>query len=325
MTIFVLALVAGTLAHSPASAAESASIQAILTPEGGGRMIANSQTNPDDESWSWEACTVDLRTCTPFTEGRIVETAGAPVPSVFRVTSSRGATTLSPQWNGKVTSTSLPSIAGTVRANELVVPVPGEWSGGWEGDVDWTQLAACKGPNDNDCTTLTHRHYVGGCANGAAVIDPMFTGMYLRVADRRIPAHTPELAYAVGSPYTPDIWPAGATVSVAFAGRIKAATGPPASDCGPSPLVEASISSRGVATVRCGLGCRATLVARQGKRKAAVVRKLAPLPYVPREASAQPKLRLRPGQKKRFNPGPIRMIVKVYGRSVASRTVTFDS
>jgi hypothetical protein len=320
---FALALVAGTLPHS-AQAAESASIQAILTPEGGGRMIANSQTNPDDETWSWDACTVDLETCTPFAQGRSVETAGAPVPSVFRVTSSRGATTLSPRWNGKVASVSPPSIAGTVRANQLVVPVPGEWSGGWEDDVDWSQLAACKVPRDEGCTTLTHRHYVGGCANGAAVIDPMFTGMYLRVADRRIPAHTPELAYAVGSPYTPDIWPAGSTVSVAFVGRIQPAAGPPVSGCGPSPLVEASISSRGIATVRCGLGCRAILIARQGKRKAVVSRRLAPLPYVPREGSAQPKLRLKPGQRKRFEPGPIRMIVKVYGKRVASRTVAFN-
>lgn len=319
---FAAAVSVGMLAGSSAAlAAESAEIQPVLAPNGSGRMVVNSQTNPDDETWAWESCTLDLKTCTPFARGRIVETTDAPVPAIFRATSTRGAVALSPQWNGTVAAVSPPSVAGTVQANELVVPVPGEWRGGWAGDVDWTQLAACKGAADEGCTTLTHRHYIGGCRNGAAVIDPMFTGMYLRVATWRMPAHTPELMYAVGSPYTPDIWHRGATVSVAIVGRIQAAAGAPASGCGPSPLVEASISSRGVATVRCGLGCRATLVARQGKRKARVFRELAPVPEVPRKGMALPRLRLRAQQMKRFEAGPVRMFVKVYGRGVASRTV----
>jgi len=317
-------LVGLTSATTPAFAAESATIQPVITEDGGGRMVANSQTNPEDETWSWEACGIDLESCTPFAHGRIIETAGAPAPTIFRVTSSYGATTLSPRWNGRVASTSPPSIAGTVRANELVVPVPGEWTGGWEGDVDWTQLAACKGPSDEECTTLTDRHYVGGCRNGAAVIDPRFTGMYLRVADRRIPAHTFELAYGVSSPYGADIWPRGQVVSVASVGRIQPAEGPPAGDCGPSPLVEASISKHGVASVRCGLGCRATLIARQGKRKARVSRQLAPLPDTLPKGTTKPKLRLRSGQLRRFEPGPVRFVVRVYGKRVASRTVLID-
>lgn len=322
IAVFAVALNAGILANPlPALAAESAEIQPVLDPNGSGRMVVNSQTNPDDETWAWESCTLDLKTCTPFAHGRIVETAGAPVPTIFRATSNRGATALSPQWNGTVAAVSPPSVAGAVQANELVVPVRGEWRGGWAGDVDWTQLAACKGPADEGCTTLTHRHYIDGCGNGAAVIDPMFTGMYLRVAAWRMPANTPELMYAVGSPYTPDIWQRGPTVSVALVGRIQAATGPPASGCGPSPLVEASISRRGVATVRCGLGCRATLVARQGKRRARVSRKLAPLPAAPRKGTTLPALRLQARQMKRFEAGPVRMFVEVYGRRVASRTV----
>ena len=319
-TLVVLA--AGLWAGPPSAlAAESAEIQPVLNLDGSGRMIVNSQTNPDSETWSWESCSVDLDRCAPFAQGRIVETPGTPVPAVFRATSSLGAVALSPRWNGRVSALSAPSVAGTVRANELVVPVPGQWLGGWEGDVDWTQLAACRRPADEGCTTLTHRHYVGGCKNGAAVIDPRFTGMYLRVAARRIPAHTPELAYAVGSPYTPDIWTPGPTVAVAFVGRIEAATGPPASGCGPSPLVKASISSRGVATVRCGLACRAVLVVRQGRRRASVSRRLAALPEVLPKGTALPRLRLGRKQLKRFAPGRARFVLRVYGRPVASRTL----
>lgn len=317
-------LAVALVAAPTAAAAEQASIQAVLNLDGSGRMIANSQTNPDDETWSREACPVNLTTCSPFTRGRIVETAGAPVPSVFRVTSSYGAITLSPRWNGNVSPASPPSVAGMVKANELVVPLAGQWTGGWEGDVDWTQLAACVGPEDEGCTTLTHRHYVGGCANGAAVIDPIFTGRYLRVADRRVPAHTPELAFAVGSPYTADIWHRGPTVSVAVVGRIKPATGPAASGCGPSPLVKASISSKGVATVRCDLGCRAVLVARQGKREARVARTISPSSHSALRSDTAPRLQLRPGQVKRFAPGAVRMIAKAYGRRAAARTVLLD-
>jgi hypothetical protein len=308
-------------ASTPILAAESASIQPVIAPDGGGRMVANSQTNPADETWSWEACTLGLKKCSPFAQGRIVDTAGAPIPTVFRVTSSYGATTLSPRWNGRVASVSPPTVTGTVRANELVVPVPGEWRGGWEGDVDWTQLAACKGPHDEGCTTLTDMHFVGGCKNGAAVIDPMFTGMYLRVADWRVSADSAILDYGVGSPYSPHIWSRGQVISTAIVGRIQPATGPAASKCGPLPLVEASISRKGVATVRCKFGCRATLVARQDKRRARISRKLAPLSPTAGQSATKPKLQLRSSQLRGFDPGPVDMIVKADGKRVASRTV----
>jgi hypothetical protein len=324
VAVVVLGVGFAAASCSPATAVEGASIQAVLDPGGGGRMIVNSQTNPPDETWSWEACTTDLATCTPFAQGRIVETAGAPVPSVFRAVSSRGATALSPRWDGQVESVSSPSAMGTPQANELVVPIPGRWRGGWEGDVDWTQLAACEGPRDEGCTTLTDRHYVGGCPNGAAVIDPMFTGMYLRVADRRIPAHTLELAYGVSSPYGPDIWAAGPTVSVSVLGRIRAATGPPASGCGPSPLVRASISKKGVATVRCGLACLATLVARQGRRMAKMSRRLAGQPGNRRNVPA-PRLRLPKRKLARFHPGRIHMALMVNGKRFAARTLLLRS
>lgn len=319
--VALLLIVGGAAGAKPANAAESASIQAVLNPNGSGGMIANSQTNPEGETWSWESCTPALVDCRPFAGGRMVETTGASPETIFRVTSSRGATTLSPVWHGTVAPAAPPTISGTVRANELVTPIPGGWHGGWAGDVDWTQLAACTKPSDGDCTTLTHRHYTDGCPNGAAVLDPAFTGRFLRVADQRVPAHTPELAFAVGSPYGPDIWRAGPTVSVAFVGRIVPATGLHVDECGPSALVEASISSRGIATVRCGLGCSAVLVARQKTRRAHLARKLNPLPFIPQRSRDIPTLRLSRQSLARFEPGQVLITVRVDGRKVARRTV----
>ena len=309
------------LAVGDAWAAESASIQTVLETNGGGQMVANSQTNPGDETWSWDSCTLALTVCRPFAQGRIVETAGAKAETVFRATSSRGATTLSPVWHGVVTPAAPPSIGGKVRAGELVVPIPGRWNGGWDGDVDWTQLAACATPHDDACTTLTDRHYVGGCPNGAAVLDPAFTGQYLRVADRRVPAHTLELAYGVLTPYGSDIWQAGPTVSVAFMGRIAPTISSDAADCGPAALVEASISGKGIATVRCELGCRAALIAKRGTLKARLTRKLDPDPSLPSRDHPAPILRLSPRSLVRLEPGRVRMTVRVNGRRVARRTV----
>lgn len=61
-----------------------------------------------------------------------------------------------------------------------------EWRGGWAGDAHFTQLAACANAQGTACTTLTDMHYPSRCANGAAVLDPAFTGDYLRVADQLV-------------------------------------------------------------------------------------------------------------------------------------------
>jgi len=320
VTVGVFALAVSVLGTGVATAgAETASIQAALNDDGSGEMIANSQLNPEGEAWSWEACTPGPLACSAFGSGRIVQTAGAGAPTVFRATSNRGPSALSPVWHGNVFSTSPPSISGTVRANELVTPAPGEWSGGWEGDVDWTQLAACPTPAGVECTTLTDRHYVDSCPNGAAVIDPAFTGDYLRVADQRMPAHTPEPLYAAVSPYGSDTWAEGPTVSVAIVGRIARANGAREGDCGPPPLTEASISRRGVARVECGLGCNAVLVARRGNREARVTRRLAAAQFP--EAPEPVTLRLSRRALTRLGPGRARMVVKIDGRRAARRAI----
>jgi hypothetical protein len=318
-----LALGTGTLSAEPARAAESAKIQAVLNSDGGGRMVANSQTNPSDETWFWEACAPDLSTCTPFGSVRIVNTTGAAAETVFRVTSSYGATTLSPVWHGNVTSLGPPSVSGVVRANELVTPVPGQWNGGWDGDFDLTQLSACAIPAGDACTTITDFRYARGCQSGATVLDPAFTGEYLRVADERFGVGTAFTLEGAASPYGHEAWTAGPTTSVAIVGRIGRAAGPRTINCGPPPLVQASISKSGVATVKCGLGCRVVLLARRGPHTVRLTRKLPPTPLIPPRKGI-PKLRLLPQSLARLGPGSVRMIVTVDGKRAARRTVLLD-
>jgi len=315
----------GTIAlgGGDAMALERAEISTSLNPDGSGSMITNSQTNPSDEVWSWEACEPDLSSCAPFATGRIVSTDGAAAETVFRVTSSLGATALSPVWHGNVAATGLPSVAGTVRANELVSPVAGQWSGGWDGGGDLFQLAACMTLSGTGCTTLTHSNYPRQCPGTAVVLDPFFTGRYLRVADWRLGAGPYVMPlYAVVTPYGHRGWEPRPTVSAAVVGRIAPATRDRAASCGPPPLVEAAISRRGIATVTCGLGCRIVLIARRGTRSVRLVREVArPTPGRLRGPIAlgipRPKL-------DRLDPGRVRIVVKVNGVRAARRTTLLD-
>jgi hypothetical protein len=237
----LLVLAAATMAWIPsgATAAESATLSTSLNANGSGFLIANSQTNPETEVWVWQACSADLSTCSPFGSGRSISTDGAQPNTRFKATSSYGAIGTSSLWLGGLRPLSSPRISGLIKGNQRVTPGPGRWRGGWSDDYDIFQLAACKSPKGLHCTTLTDLNYPEKCPRGAAVLDPIFTGSYLRVADQRIGTGTVFLDFAVGSPYEGKLWTANQSTSVAIIGRIAKATGPRASSCGPPPLTEA--------------------------------------------------------------------------------------
>lgn len=105
-------------------------MQSLLNDDGSGRLFVNTGIG---EPWSWEACAPDLSGCVPFGTGREITTAGAGPETVFRVSGSATAGLIpgvSPIWHGNVASTGTPSVGGIVRANELVTPLSGTWSGG---------------------------------------------------------------------------------------------------------------------------------------------------------------------------------------------------
>jgi len=314
----------GAFGSSVASASEHASIAGFLNPDGTGGMIANSQTNPEGETWNWESCTPLLSACRPLGQGRIIETFSAKPEVVFRTTSSLGATAVSSTWHGNVASKAPPTMVGRVQANELVTPIPGRWRGGWTDDLDRIQLAACSTRNDAHCTTLTDRHYTEGCPNDAAVIAPAFTGKYLRVADQRISAQTLELDYGLGSPYGQPVWKASKTTSVAFFGRIAPAVGNEPAECGPEPLVEASVAEGGGAIVRCGFGCNTTLTITQGRHRARVSRRLEPLPYIPARARDIPRLRIPARRLTDFRSGYAQATITVDGKRAARRAIWLE-
>jgi hypothetical protein len=292
--------------------AEPAPFQALLNPDGSGRLFTNNGSTP-----AWLVCSPDRLTCRPFATGGDITTAGAPSSVVFWA----GENWLSPVWSGNVTSVESPSLSGVLRANELVTPVPGRWQGGWATDRDETQLSACKDQAGTDCETLTDTRYPGGCPGGAAVLDPIFTGLYLRVADRRVAADNISLLEAVGSPFGREVWGSSPTTSVAVVGRIASSKGPRTARCGPPPLVQVSISRKGVAKVMCSLGCRASLKAKGGGAAKKTTRSLRPFPLNAASNQPVPRLSLPPSSLAALGSGQISFVVLIDGKPSASRTV----
>lgn len=312
-----IALWAFALQLAPATA-QSAPFQALLNPDGSGRLFVNNGSEP-----SWAVCEPSLSNCRPFASGGDVTTAGAPPNVVFRA--ETGSLTepqwVTPTWHGNVTPLAPPFVTGTIRANELVTPVPGRWQGGWSTDHDTTQLSACKSPAGGDCITLTDSRYPASCSGGAAVLDPVFVGRYLRVADRRLAADTTTTLEGVNSPYGHEVWPPTAITSVAMAGRIGPPTHARASQCGPPPLVRASISAGASARVRCGLGCHASLLAKRNGRTVQLARTLRPFPLAAPTNYPIPKLSLSSRALSRLGHGRARVVVLVDGKRAADRTV----
>lgn len=323
LAALVIALATGWPAIPMADADEDigqvADIETRLLPDGKGEMFAWALRDEPGRTWTWEACAPDLTGCADFGAGVRVSTAGSEPETVFRATSSDSLSATSPIWHGDLASVAAPSVSGAIRANELVTALPGRWRGGWEGDRDLLQLAACLAPEGAICTTLTDTHYFSGCGSNTAVIDRGFAGRYLRVANSRTDGSALSPAFVIESPYGGTAWAPGATTSVAVVGQIDPAAGPRAAGCGPPPLSSVSISKRGVATVMCGLGCRAVLVGKRGRRRARIRRRIAASP----EIAEAPSLALRLPRRAltRLGVGRARVVVRIDGEWAAARKV----
>jgi hypothetical protein len=194
-------------------------------------------------------------------------------------------------------------------------PVAGRWSGGWDGDFDRLQLAACTGPDGTGCISLTEPNHYRGCPQEGALVDVAFTGRYLRVADDRLGVGTVFAAYLVRSPYGTPVWPQSPTTSVSVVGRIAPATGPRAARCGPPPLISATLSERGVAKVRCGVPCVVGLRVQRRFYRARVEETLP--------AAGSATVRLPAEVLRNLGRGRASITVEVDGTPFAARTVKF--
>ena len=271
---------------------------------------------------TWESCRADLTACKPFATGNF-NTGDAPPETVFR--GSGGLIT--PLWKGTLRETAPPSVRGQIRGNEVVVPVAGDWTGGWASDYDALSLSICRTAAGEHCIEIDYESVRKPCGSeGTALIDPAFAGRYLRVVDRHYGSGT--VFVGVGhSPYYPigEIQPE-ATVSMAVVDKIASATGPATINCGPPPLIDASIAVDGSAEVACELiACRATLIAQRDGKTARVKRKIAATPLSRDKSGTATRFHLRPSVIDSLGGGTIKVSLKVNGTVVARRSVRAGS
>lgn len=298
---------------APASSAKHVEIQALMNPDGSGQLSIIGPPGP----WRWEACSPDLKSCSHFGGGREIATRGAPAGTVFRV-KGNGAVGVSPEWRGPVRQLEASTVLGLVRANEFVSPIPGIWSGGWKGEFSAMQLSACTTAAGEGCTTLTDPHFVRNCAASSSfVLDARFAGSYLRVADKRSGVGpSPELPFAVTSPFGGEVWAARRITSVAIVGHIAPAIAAFPGECGPPAPAKGFISKRGVAFITCPAGCRAELQGTGNGRSAHVVRQLPEQNALFVAPATEIRLPMRV-----VGENPARLVVRIDGRQVARRTV----
>jgi hypothetical protein len=311
LLVLVITLWTG-MPRAELAVAEGAPFQALLNPDGSGRLLVNNGSSP-----AWMVCAPDLSNCRPFATGGDISTSGAPSGIVFWA----GDGWLSPTWRGNVMAQGPPAVSGTLRANELVTPVPGGWQGGWATDRDTTQLSACETQAGTGCITLTDPRYPASCLGESAVLDPVFVGRYLRIANRRFAADTVTTLEAVTSPYGQEVWASSPTASIAVVGRIGPAIRPRTEKCGPPPLVRVTISARATAKVRCGLGCSASLIVRRKGQVKKITRKLRPFSLAAARNEPIPELSLPPGALADLGSGKAHIVVSVDGKRAARRTV----
>jgi hypothetical protein len=318
---FFLAAATTIVALTPATAQArqpyEAEMQTLYNADGSGMLFANGANT------TWERCNPDLSICESAGTARAISTGDAAPGTVFRL----GGTPTGPVWHGNLSALSPPGVQGVLSANELVTPVPSTWQGGWEGSFDQTQLAACKTPTGEGCISISANKYVDGCPGGGAILDPSFVGDYLRIADGRFGPGAVETADAYTSPYDHEIWEPNGRTAVAMLGQIAAATHERTATCGPKPLVEAWISSSGVAKVSCVYGCEATLVAGHGGRTVRTTRPVpatGPTPSKELEPSGY-TLAASSGALKRLGGGRTNFAVEVGGQIFARKSVKLPS
>jgi hypothetical protein len=299
----------------PALAAQRLQMQALIEPDGGGRLFVQ---DPGGE-WKWESCTSQLTECTRVAGGRELTVRGEQPGTVF-VVRGGGLKGVSPEWRGAARVITPPRAAGEVRAGGYVDPIPGRWTGGWKGEYSQLQMAACAGPDGGNCTALTGLHYLRPCPVGNSIVLPSWTaGRYLRVAERRVGGGPPvEPAYAV-SGTSEEVWTANRTVAVAVVGEILPPPDPPEGECGPPLEPRAWISKDGVASVECQGGCAVELVADRDGRTRRVRRRVSasgPLLLPP-----PLELQFSKSDLRRLGVGRLHVVVLIDGRKIASRAL----
>lgn len=229
------------LAMPGVAAAQAPAIEILygVAPDGGGTLSA-SPMPPTEGDVTWSSCAGGGPACVPYPSeprSRPALNAGDSAPgTVFEAQIAVGGqlvTARSLPYQGRVRWTEPPGIAGRLRANGFVRPIPAKWTGGWGNQRSYPQLQVCTGPRARHCLVLSDANYWDRCPGTGAVIPKHYTGWWLRAVDRRGGPFIPLLAIYYGSPELVPLAPlGGAATALTPPIRIAPAAGPPRRTCG---------------------------------------------------------------------------------------------
>lgn len=232
---------------------------------------------------AWQRCVGDL--CEETGVANQLFQPGPTAPGVrFQATGSydgRPATALTPEWGGRVTNVTPPTLSGEIKVGAPLTATGGAWSGGWPDDYSELQIRACRTAAGEGCVQVAY--------GSPATLNAAYAGWYVGAVELRYGTGT---AFpAVGLLFPADAvsrnaaQPPSQTVAVgALSGPVPTPPGqptPPASPKGGTnrpittapvlALRKAALLTRGslvVGTVRCPNGCVASVHVQQGKRTA---------------------------------------------------------
>jgi hypothetical protein len=138
----------------------------------------------------WLECRPHDR-CRP--RGRSTDLYPGPTPAGtrFQAVAADGSYVLTRAWKGLVTAVAPPALAGSPRVGGVVWTRPGRWRGGWDGDYDAFELAACRTARGTGCETLNAPSPLGHADQPArARISRWYAGWYVQALEQRIAGDT---------------------------------------------------------------------------------------------------------------------------------------
>jgi hypothetical protein len=203
-------------------------IQAVFDQRGDPILGANFSPDGSLAQPTFSICLPNPGRCKPThaVHGEL-EPGREPAGTVFEASATYEHNVYSSRviWHGTVATLHPPQLTGAARVGARVMPVAGDWGGGWGGETDQLGVEACRSSTGAECRMLGGGEL--GCPDQSSrpKVGNWYTGWYLFAVDARLAADDACAGTGYFSNADLPLWSLGVTVqrSVA-AGRV---TGPP--------------------------------------------------------------------------------------------------
>jgi hypothetical protein len=265
--LLVTTAVACALIAAPAQAQTAKITQSLFGTDGDPQLTANPVPNGNlGEVVGWGVCS-DGVTCAPLAgaSGRTLKPGETAAGTVFAVSvnyAGQVSSDRSAPWQGRVTATAPPALAGDVAVGSTVHPVAGTWTGGWGSEHDALRVEACRSAARAVCRVVAAQETPQAPAASVA-LTAEYAGCHLFAVDARMPR---DLVFTVGA----DTRAAVPGQTVAFSAAAGQVAGAGCAAAGPTlSLRDRASRSDGrivVGSVRCPARCVVEVTVSDGHR-----------------------------------------------------------